>query len=77
MNSLSIEQTISKYYNLKIEFIKAVQCFENCDEQDKDFYYKIVEEYAIKIRELNKDLKDKYNLKHCCSYTCLKSDLKP
>lgn len=70
----SIEDSIAKYNKLKIEFLKITQCLEHCEEEDREFYFKVTEDYARKLKIVNQSMKEKYGLKLCdCSDSFLLS----
>lgn len=69
----TIEDSIARYHKLRIEFFKITQCLEHCDEEDKEFYLKLTEDFARKMKIVNSSMKEKYGLNFCgccCKNEC-------
>lgn len=61
----NLEESICQYNMLRKDLLQVVRCLDKCTRQEKGMYQEIALCYSYQIKNLQRLLKEQYQIKFC------------
>ncbi|MGF9893519.1 hypothetical protein ABEX78_33400 [Priestia megaterium] len=66
-----LEETVTKYNQVKIDLMKIFQCIDCCSEDEKEIYQDIALNYSKQLKSIKESIESIYGIElcGCCSFS--------
>jgi len=67
---MKLEETVTKYNQVKADLMKIAQCIDCCNEEEKEIYQDIALNYSKQLKSIKESVERVYGVElcNCCSF---------